>query len=246
MSATIQKRSLANFAPPRLPRRLFPLELVALLLLAAFLGGCQAELFANLSEREANEILATLEENGISAKKQSAKDVVTISVAEKQFAAAIRLLEKAGLPRENFDTFPKVMGEDGLLTSPSKEHARLVYIRAQELSSTISEIDGVLSARVHLSVPKKENPFDEIAPPSASVFIRHLPSASVETIIPQIKRLVANAVAGLSYDNIALVLLPEEDSTRHRSMRRRMKPTGSSVSDSPRHSPLPSVAACSA
>lgn len=180
------------------------------LVLTGLLSACDMVLFSNLSEREANKILAHLKEHGISASKQSVDgETVTVMVDEARFATAIQILERVGLPREKFDTFKDTLGEDGLVTSPSKEHARLTYVRSQELSGTISEISGVLSARVHLSVPKKQNPFDEISPPSASIFIRFIDTESIDAIVPQIKRLVANGVAGLHYENISVALIPE-------------------------------------
>ncbi len=42
-------------------------------------------------------------------------------------------------------------------------------------------------------------------PSSASVFIRHRADMDVGAMIPQIKTLVANGIAGLTYDNVSVV-----------------------------------------
>ena len=42
-------------------------------------------------------------------------------------------------------------------------------------------------------------------PASASVFIRHEPSLDINTLIPQIKTLVANGIAGLTYEKVSVI-----------------------------------------
>jgi len=45
-------------------------------------------------------------------------------------------------------------------------------------------------------------------PSSASVFIRHRANMRMDNLVPQIKMLVANGVAGLSYDKVSVILVP--------------------------------------
>jgi type III secretion protein J len=72
----------------------------------------------------------------------------------------------------------------------------------------VSEIDGVLSARVHLVLPENDPLRQQLVPSSASVFIRHRGSAPINDLVPQVKMLVANGIAGLSYDKVSVILVP--------------------------------------
>ena len=86
----------------------------------------------------------------------------------------------------------------------------MIFALSQELSRTVSEIDGVLSARVHLVLPENDPLRQQLVPSSASVFIRHRSNTPVGNLVPQVKMLVANGVAGLSYDKVSVVLVPVE------------------------------------
>ena len=130
-----------------------------LLALVFLLGGCQVELFGGLSEGEANDIIALLQRNGISvAKTIGKKQVVSLQIDEDRFADAVEILKRAGLPRERFDDLGDVFKKEGMVSSPTEERARFLYARSQELSQTLSQIQGALSARVHVVLPEKKTP----------------------------------------------------------------------------------------
>jgi type III secretion protein J len=61
---------------------------------------------------------------------------------------------------------------------------------------------------VHLVLPENDPLRQQLVPSSASVFIRHHASTSMNDLVPQVKMLVANGVAGLSYDKVSVVLVP--------------------------------------
>lgn len=179
------------------------------LCLALALAGCEVELLSGLSESEANEIVALLLDAGVPAEKRKEKgDSVTVLVEEDHFSQAVRLLQAQGLPRQSFDNLADVFAGDGIVSSPMEERARLTHALGQELSQTISSIDGVLAARVHVVLPTGERSAGDAMPSSASVFIRHEESADLSLFVPQIKTLVANAVAGLSYEKVSVALFP--------------------------------------
>jgi len=173
--------------------------------------GCKADLYTKIQEREANEMLALLLGKGVDAARVVAKDgTSTIQVEEKQLAYSIDLLNVEGLPRQSFKNLGEVFKGSGLVASPIEERARYVYALSEELSRTISDIDGVLSARVHVVLPKNDLLRQDATPSSASVFIRHGSSAKLSALLPQIKMLVANSIEGLSYDKVAVVFVPVE------------------------------------
>jgi type III secretion protein J len=179
------------------------------LLAALLLSACDTELYNNLDQRQANEMVAALQQRGIPAQRVVVKGgQYTIVVDKGRFAESIAILNEAGLPKQEFQTMGQVFKKDGLVSSPMQERAQMIFALSQELSRTVSEIDGVLSARVHLVLPENDPLRQQLVPSSASVFIRHRSDAPVASLVPQVKMLVANGVAGLAYDKVSVVLVP--------------------------------------
>ena len=179
------------------------------LLVALLLSACEAELYNNLDQRQSNEIIATLQQRGIPAQRVAVKGgQYTVVVDKGRFADSIAILKEAGLPKQEFQNMGQVFKKDGLVSSPMQERAQMIFALSQELSRTVSEIDGVLSARVHLVLPENDPLRQQLVPSSASVFIRHRGNMPVGNLVPQVKMLVANGVAGLSYDKVSVVLVP--------------------------------------
>jgi len=81
---------------------------------------------------------------------------------------------------------------------------------SQEISNTIANIDGVITARVHLVVPERNPLLDKPQPAAAAVFIKHRPERNLSGQISQIKALVVNSIEGLAYDNVTVALFPAE------------------------------------
>lgn len=180
-----------------------------LLLVLLLLGGCKVELYSELSEREANEMIAVLARAGIPAERTLAKNkLATIHVEQERFADAVDILKASGYPNTNFATIGDLFKKEGVISSPTEERARFIYGLSQELASTISIIDGVLSARVHVVLPDSDPLRRNLPPSSASVFVRHKRSANLELVVPQIKQLVANGIEGLVYDKVSVALFP--------------------------------------
>jgi type III secretion protein J len=178
---------------------------LTLLLLAA---GCnEVVLHADLREKEANEMMALLLDSGVSATKAKAEEGLwQLSVPQAEFAKAVGELRRHGYPRDRFQNIGEMFKKSGLVSSPTEERIRLMHGLSQELSDTISQIDGVLTARVHIVLPAA-NPFGETTQQaSASVFIKHRPKANLETALPQITKLVASSIEGLKYENVSTVL----------------------------------------
>jgi type III secretion protein J len=182
----------------------------AMLMLGLLLavGGCKADLYSRLAEREANLIIATLLRNGIAADRLEAKDgSSTVRVEQERFADAVTLLNAAGLPRAKFETMGDIFSSNGLVASPTDERARFIHALNQELARTVTEIDGVVSARVHVVLPKNDPLRQDQAPSAASVFIKYDARMEVTSLLPQIKTLIANSVEGLTYDKVAVVFV---------------------------------------
>lgn len=178
------------------------LTLAAMLMLAA----CQEDLYTGLEEREANRIVAVLDRSGIPASRLLQDDgTMTVRVDGARFGEAVAILEQAGLPQQQFASMGEVFQNDGLVSSPMQERARLLFALSEELSRTVTEIDGIQSARVHIVLPENDPLRGDAKPSSASVFVRHDAELQVAGLIPQIKALVANGISGLTYDNVSVV-----------------------------------------
>lgn len=193
--------------------RLGPGMRVITIALVVALAGCKTELYSKLSEREANEMVALLLKHRIPVSRIAAKDgTITIQVEQSRTADAIDILKASGYPRQSFKNMGEVFKSSGLIASPTEERARFVYALSEELSRTVSDIDGVLSARIHVVLPKNDLLRQDTTPSSASVFIRHDRNAPLKALLPQIKMLVANSIEGLSYEKVSVVLVPVDRS----------------------------------
>ena len=192
----------------RVPRALGFASVAAALLLA---GCSRQELYGQLSERQANEMVALLQGAGLDAAKE-ARDAHQFAVTTDgpQFGRAIELLHANGFPRGQFDTVGQVFKKEGFVSTPVEERARLMYALSQELANTLQTIDGVIVARVHLAVPEKDPLADSARPASASVFIKVRPGHDLASQVGQIKAIVVNGVEGLPYDNVTVAMFPGE------------------------------------
>lgn len=184
------------------------------LILSAFLvlTACKSDLYTNIEENEANEMLALLLEHNIPAAKVPVKGtIVTLQVESNDIAQAIEILNANGYPKMSFSTMGQLFQKEGLISSPSEERIRYVFGLSQDLGKTISVVDGVIKAFVHIVVPESKPGMTVVEPSSASVLIKYNPLYDLQSQIPQIKLLVANAIEGLKYDNVAVVLFPAKD-----------------------------------
>ncbi|MBR3220940.1 MAG: type III secretion inner membrane ring lipoprotein SctJ [Kiritimatiellae bacterium] len=173
------------------------------------LAGCDKEttLHSGLEERQANLVMAVLIDAGISCHKSPGEEGTwNVMVSEPRFADAVNLLERKGLPRRPHMGIGEVFKKTGMISSPSEERIRFMDALAQDLARTISMIDGVIDARVHVVLPEND-PFARNAlPSSAAVAIRSRWDADVTDIVPSVKGLVKNAIEGLHYEKIMVTV----------------------------------------
>jgi type III secretion protein J len=170
--------------------------------------GCsEPELYSQLPERQANEMIAALQSAGIAAHKQRQDGQLSVRTSTRDFSEAVRILSALGYPREAFDTICKLFPKSPV-PSPLEERARFLCALSQEISNTLSSIDGVVTARVHLVLPERHVLLDQPKAAAASVFIKHRPERDLPGQVPQIKALVVNSVEGLAYDNVTVALFP--------------------------------------
>lgn len=182
------------------------------IVLVGTLAGCKEQvLYSELNEQEANEMVAMLYASGLPASKVSAKGgVFRVDTSAEAFANAMAVLQSNGLPRKRYSSLGEVFAKEGFVSSPLEERARLNHALSEELSHTLSTIDGVLVARVHLAVPEKQHLSENSEPASASVFVKHRYDIDLTSSISKIKALVVDGVENLPYENVTVGLFAAE------------------------------------
>ena len=179
---------------------------------ALLLAGCDKDvaLHSQLEERQANLVMAALLDEGIACHKTPGDEGAwNVMISESSFAAAANLLERKGLPRRAYQGVAEVFKKTGMVSSPSEERIRFMDALAQDLSRTISGIDGVVDARVHVVLPEND-PFAKNAlPSSAAVAIRSRWNADIADLVPSIKNLVKNSIEGLKYEKISVTVFKD-------------------------------------
>ena len=179
--------------------------------------GSQVALYSTISEGEANELLSVLLDSGVKAEKTVDKNGSTVLVASSQVAQALDALGARGLPREQFAGMGQVFRKDGLVSSPVEERARYIYALSQELTSTLSQMDGVLMARVHVVLPERGDIGEAASPSTAAVFIKHQAGFSFDALQPQIRQLVTHSIPGLTEDRVSISLVSAQPRSSTRS-----------------------------
>ncbi|MBV7256953.1 type III secretion inner membrane ring lipoprotein SctJ [Pacificimonas sp. WHA3] len=183
-----------------------------------FLAACSAApLYTDIGEEQANEMLVILDDAGIGASKSAdGEGRFALTVDRGDFADAIAALNSQGYPREDYANLGEIFKKEGFVDSEISQRARLMYGLSQELSRTLTALDGVVVARVHLAIPQHDPLADTPKPSSASVLVKHRAGVDMSGHIGEIKALVVNGVEGLSADNVTVAMFPAEPFTRPR------------------------------
>ena len=181
--------------------------LVALFVLS--LAGCMETVYSQLSERQANDMLLTLRTSGVDAEKRfDGEKGYSVWADETKLAQAIEILKANALPEEGYQTMGDLFSRNQLISTPTEERVRYVYGIEQALASTLSKIDGVLLARVHIVLPANDPLAKEARPSSASVFLKHRANINMQIAVPAVKDMVVRSVEGLTVDRVSVTLFP--------------------------------------
>ena len=193
---------------------------LAVLVSAALLfAGCgkEATLHSGIGERQANLVMASLLDSGIDCRKEPGEEGTwNVLCSESRFAEAVNILERRGLPQQPRQGIGEVFKKSGMISSPSEERIRFMDALAQDIAKTISMIDGVIDARVHVVLPENDPFARNTLPSSAAVAIRSRWDADLDDLVPSIKALVKNAIEGLAYEKIEVTIFKDVPPTAAR------------------------------
>ena len=158
-------------------------------------------LFTNMDSTDQAEIVKVLKEKAIPYKlEQNAIQVPRDKVLD------IRLeLASQGLPKGKGVGF-EIFDEQKLGQSDFVQDVNMKRALQGELARTISQLDKVETARVHLVTPKKSLFKEDEQAPSASVVLKLKPQKKLESgEVQSIVHLVSSAVEGLTVKNITVI-----------------------------------------
>ena len=204
MLSTVRK----FFAEPSVQRSI-PTAAAALLVffgLMAYLFLQQPErttLYASLPENEKARIVDALKNANVDVALDPSSGEVLVPTND--FHRSRILLAAQGLPASMPDGY-KQLEDMPMGTSRSVENMRLKHSQEIELARSISEIDSIVSTRVHLAIPEKSVFVRNNPEPTASVMVqmangRVLGRQQVDAIV----HLVSSSVPGMPKQNVTII-----------------------------------------
>lgn len=161
-------------------------------------------LYANLSSKDAGEVVDALQKSGIAFEVDQTTGAVM--VASNQLHKARMQLAQDGLPQGGSIGFEILQKDQGFGTSQSMETARFQRALEGELGRTIATLRNVEAARVHLAIPKRSVFLRDRAEPTASVMVNLYSGRSLdEEQIAAIVHLVSSSVPHLEPESVTVV-----------------------------------------
>jgi flagellar M-ring protein FliF len=115
-------------------------------------------------------------------------------------------LASQGLPQGKNSSFEMISKDPGFGVSQFMESARYQYALESELARTISSLQAVEAARVHLALPQQSAFVRDRRPASASVLLQLRPGNRLQAEqVSAIVHLVASSIPELDSDNVTVV-----------------------------------------
>jgi len=160
-------------------------------------------LYGNLGQQDAAQIAQALETNGIPYKLDGTTGQITVP-SDRVHDARLQLAGQ-GLP-EGDGGFDMMAKDPGFGVSQFMEGARYQHALETELARTISNLQQVEGARVHLALPRQSAFIRDRRPPSASVFVQLKPGRRLESEqVTAIGNLVASSIPELEAEQVTIV-----------------------------------------
>jgi len=162
----------------------------------------QRVLFASLPESDKAAVAEAL---GAASIPNAIDGAGSLTVAEDDYHKARMLLAGQGLPKAAPGGYA-LLDQLPMGVSRAVEGERLRQARETELARSISEIDTVAEARVHLATPEATVFVRDKAAPSASVIVKLQPGRTLsDAQVRSIVNLVASSVPGMKAEAVTIV-----------------------------------------
>ncbi|HVH81123.1 MAG TPA: flagellar basal-body MS-ring/collar protein FliF, partial [Stellaceae bacterium] len=168
-----------------------------------FFGSGYAVLYAGLSGEEGGRAIVELQKLNIPYRIMEGGRVIEVPAGE--VGRARLQLAARGVTKKDADEWA-ILDNESLGVSPFVEQVHYVRGIEKALSRTVGEVDGVVSAKVTLALPKDTSFLGDSPKPSGSVLVRLRPGTVLTA--PQINGivgLVASSVPGLARDHVTVV-----------------------------------------
>jgi flagellar M-ring protein FliF len=160
-------------------------------------------LYGNLSDSDAGNVIQALQAAGIEHKVEAGGAVMV--PAERVNDARMQLAAQ-GLPQGKTASLETINRDPGFGVSQFMESARYQYALEGELARTISSLQAVEAARVHLAIPQQSAFVHDRRPASASVLLQLRSGHRLEpSQVSAIVHLVASSIPELDSDNVTVV-----------------------------------------
>jgi flagellar M-ring protein FliF len=152
-------------------------------------------LYGNLGQQDAAQIAQALDAAGIPYKLEGDSGAITVP-SDRVHDARLKLAGQ-GLP-EGDGGFAVMSKDPGFGVSQFMEGARYQHALETELARTITNLQPIAAARVHLALPRQSAFVRDRRPPSASVFLQLKQGRRLESEqVTAISNLVASSIPEL-------------------------------------------------
>jgi len=162
-------------------------------------------LYGSLNGMDASQVMQTLSAANIKYTVEPNSGALLVK-ADDLATARMRLAAAGVAPTDTSVGFEILDKEQGLGTSQFMEATRYRRGLEGELARTVSSLNNVRAARVHLAIPKSSVFVRDERKPSASVLVDLFPGRSLEpSQVMAIVNLVASSVPEMSKDQVTVV-----------------------------------------
>ncbi len=177
----------------------------ALLFTLVFRMGAEenALLFADVEMREAAQITQRLEQADIPYEVRG--DGTSIFVPRSRVGEARMMLSAEGLPSRGSIGYEIFDEPDALGQTQFQQNINRLRALEGELARTISSLDGIAAARVHLVLPERQLFARETEQPSASIVLQLRRDELTPGQVRAIRNLVASATPGLTSNRVTII-----------------------------------------
>ncbi len=161
-------------------------------------------LYGTMAPEDTNQVIASLEANGMDYQLDQRSGMVAVPAGDIHRARL--LLAGDGFPRGEGVGFESLYREQEIGLSSFMEQARFHRALESELARTISAMDSVRSARVHLAMAKQSAFLRQREQPAASVMLNLYAGRTLnERQLAGIVHLVASSVPNLDSEQVSVV-----------------------------------------